>query len=264
MSGAGEPVDLGAYCRAIETYLCQRNHGHLVRVVGPAFDCVAGWAARGVPLRVAYRGIDRCVERSEAKATRRRPMRVEFCDADVLDVFDEWRRAVGVPRPPTPAVPTTAHARRQASLAAHLERVVARLTLLRASGALVLGDVVDPMVAELDAARQTAKGLRGDARRALLERLRALDAALVTAVRDRLDAGPACRPRRRGRRRIARLSRSHAAGCVRGRAGGLRRSAHPRSVRAADRRARMTVAAARSMRGCGFTRPQVFRPASSC
>ena len=187
MSGAGEPVDLGAYCRAIETYLCQRNHGHLVRVVGPAFDCVAGWAARGVPLRVACRGIDRCVERSEAKATRRRPMRVEFCDADVLDVFDEWRRAVGVPVADTAS--DEAHARRQASLAAHLERVVARLTALRGSGGLALGDVVDPMVAELDAARQTAKGLRGDARRALLDRLRTLDAALVTAVRDRLDAG---------------------------------------------------------------------------
>jgi len=52
----GEPVDLGEYCRAVESYLCRRNEGHLVRVVGPAFDCVAAWAAKGVPLRVAYRG----------------------------------------------------------------------------------------------------------------------------------------------------------------------------------------------------------------
>src|SRR5688572_29215254 len=93
----GEPGDLGAYCRAIESYLCRRNEGHLVRVVGPAFDCVSTWASKGVPVRVACRGIDRCVERLAAKGNRRRPVKVEFCDADVLDVFDEWRRAVGVP-----------------------------------------------------------------------------------------------------------------------------------------------------------------------
>jgi hypothetical protein len=79
------------------------------------------------------------------------------------------------------------HGRRHASLAAHLDRVVARLTLLRGSGAIALGDVVDPRVAELDGARAHAKGLRGDARRQILERLRALDSALVGAVRARLD-----------------------------------------------------------------------------
>ena len=50
-----------------------------------------------MPLKVACRGIDRYFERYYAKGPRRRPVRVEFCDADVLDVFDEWRRAVGVP-----------------------------------------------------------------------------------------------------------------------------------------------------------------------
>jgi hypothetical protein len=187
-AAGGEPGDLGAYCRAIESYLCRRNEGHLVRVVGPAFDCVAAWAARGVPLRVAHRGIDRCVDRLAAKGNRRRPVRVEFCDADVLDVFDEWRRAVGVPA----AAPETESddapgSRRHASLGAHLERVVARLTVLRASSAN-LGEVVDPIVAEVDAARAGAKGLRGDARRQLLDRLRALDARLLTATRERVDA----------------------------------------------------------------------------
>ena len=43
------------------------------------------------------RGIDRYFERYYAKGPRRRPVRVEFCEADVLDVFDEWRRAVGHP-----------------------------------------------------------------------------------------------------------------------------------------------------------------------
>ena len=50
----------------------------------------------GVPLTVAMRGIDRYFERYYAKGPRRRPVRVEFCEADVLDVFDEWRRALGI------------------------------------------------------------------------------------------------------------------------------------------------------------------------
>ena len=184
-----EPGDLGAYCRAIEAYLCRRNEGHLVRVVGPAFDCVSGWAARGVPLRVACRGIDRCVDRHAAKGNRRRPVRVEFCDADVLDAFDEWRRAIGVPAGAADTGSDDAAAgRRHASLGAHLERVVARLTAMRASSGANLGDLVDPLVTELDAARAGAKGLRGDARRVLLDRLQVLDSQLLAATRDRVDA----------------------------------------------------------------------------
>ena len=186
---SAEPGDLGAYCRAIESYLCRRNEGHLVRVVGPAFDCVAAWASRGVPLRVAYHGIDRCVDRHAAKGNRRRPVRVEFCDDDVLDAFTEWRRAVGVPlSSPGAGAGDDAGARRHASLAAHLDRVVARLTALRASGGVNLADVVDPVVAELDAAKAGAKGLRGEARRHLLDRLQALDAEVLAAARARLDA----------------------------------------------------------------------------
>ena len=49
------------------------------------------------------RGIDRYFERYYAKGPRRRPVRVEFCEADVLDVFDEWRRAVGVTAMPRDA-----------------------------------------------------------------------------------------------------------------------------------------------------------------
>ena len=49
----------GAYCREIETYLCRRNGGHLIRIVGPAFERVCGWAEAGVPLQVVVEGIDR-------------------------------------------------------------------------------------------------------------------------------------------------------------------------------------------------------------
>ncbi len=90
-------METDLFCREIEAHLCRRNAGHLVRLVGPAFDVVVGWARQGIPLKVACRGIDRFFERDLAKdRTRRRPVRIEFCEADVLDAFDEWRRAVGV------------------------------------------------------------------------------------------------------------------------------------------------------------------------
>ena len=84
------------YCRHIEAYLCRKNDGHLIRIVGPAFDVVSRWEAQGVPLNVACAGIDRYFERYYKKGPRRRPVRVEFCEADVLDAFDGWRRAVGI------------------------------------------------------------------------------------------------------------------------------------------------------------------------
>src|SRR3989337_429929 len=84
------------YCREVEAYLCRKNDGHLIRIVGPAFEQVCGWAARGIPVKIVFRGIDRYFERYYAKGPRRRPVRVEFCEADVLDVFDDWKRAVGL------------------------------------------------------------------------------------------------------------------------------------------------------------------------
>ena len=84
------------YCREIESYLCQKNDGHLIRVVGPSFEVVSGWATQGVPIKIALAGIDRYFERYYRKGPRRRPVKIDFCDADVLDVFDEWRRATGV------------------------------------------------------------------------------------------------------------------------------------------------------------------------
>ena len=169
------------YCRAIEAYLCRKNDGHLIRIVGPSFEMVCGWAARGVPLTVAQRGIDRYFERYYAKGARRRPVRVDFCEADVLDVFDEWRRAVGV----APA-PAEAAAGKHESLPAHLERAVARLTALRGGEDRSLDEVVDAIVRELDAARAGAKGLRGRARAELLQRLTELDAQLMARARARL------------------------------------------------------------------------------
>jgi hypothetical protein len=61
------------------------------------------------------------------------------------------------------------------------------LTALRAGEERRLDDVLDDIVREVDGARGRSKGLRGDARAALLERLRALDARLVEAARDVCD-----------------------------------------------------------------------------
>ena len=66
-------VESDDYCRAIESYLCRKNDGHVIRIVSPAFEGVCAWAEKGVPLKAAYRGIDRYFERYYAKGARRRP-----------------------------------------------------------------------------------------------------------------------------------------------------------------------------------------------
>ncbi len=177
-----EPHDRGEYCRQVEAYLCRKNDGHLVRIAGPSFARVCGWSDAGIPLSVVYRGIDRYFERYYSRGPRRRPVHVDFCEADVLDVFDEWRRAVGVDvTAPAPEPP-----RRHASLPGHLERAIARLTALRAGGRLSPSSdrIVAEAVRELDLARGRAAHSRGETRAALLARLAEIDADVVTAARE--------------------------------------------------------------------------------
>jgi len=185
-----ESVD---FCREIETYLCKKNDGHLIRVTGPSFELVSGWATQGIPLKVACEGINRYFERYYRKGPRRRPVKIDFCEADVLDVFDEWRKAVGA----IPLAGQTQGAgqageagraggdKRGSSLPAHLERVVLKLTAARSSGKL--GDQFDALIdrvsAELETARAAAGGVRGDARKQLLERLTVLDEELLHGAR---------------------------------------------------------------------------------
>lgn len=180
-------MNADVYCRAVEAHLCRRNGGHLVRIVGPAFECVRGWAERGIPLKIAQLGIDRCVERHEAKGPRRRPVRVEFCEGDVLDSFDAWRRAIGVPiggpDPAGAAAPGGTEPRRPEPLRMHLDRAVARLTALRGREDRALADLLDRLVRELDALRPAERMPRGAARAALQARLRALDTELLAGAR---------------------------------------------------------------------------------
>lgn len=185
-------VDTATYCRDVETYLCRKNDGHLIRIVGPVFEQVCGWAERGVPLAIVQKGIDRYCERYYAKGPRRRPVRVEFCEADILDLFDDWRRAVGVPQAALSASDQEAASSGAAheTLPAHLDRAVARLTAARASGsgATALGPLLDSIVRELDRSRAAARTSRGDQRAALLERLAALDRELMDAATRGVDA----------------------------------------------------------------------------
>lgn len=186
-----EAVDVGAYCREIESHLCRRNGGHLIRIVGPGFEMVSGWARAGIPLKVALQGIDRHVERVEARGGRRRPVRIEHCEGDVLEAFDDWRRAVGVVLPrvavgedggrgePDPG--RLRPSRAGSSLPAHLERAHLRLTSTLAGAHLpeALRQAGEEVAQALDRIRPAARTARREARQRLLAELRRLDAVLI-------------------------------------------------------------------------------------
>jgi hypothetical protein len=188
------------YCRRIESYLCQKNGGHLIRVVGPAFEEVRGWAKVGIPLKLVFRGIDQYCERQAGRSTRRRPVRIEFCAADVLTLFDDWRRAVGVTATDQPA-----GTGRKPSLAAHVQRVVARLIAMRGieGGAPLPAGTVERAVQALDRIADASRTARGDARDAMIVELAALDADLLQLVSRSLDETTSKRLRREAEEELA-------------------------------------------------------------
>jgi hypothetical protein len=208
-------IDLDGYCRAIEGHVCRKNDGHLIRVAGPTFDLVRGWAEQGVPLRIALAGIDRAFERYHRKGARRRPLQVSFCNDDVLDMFDDWRRALGLSggvggasttessvdastvrhehdlRPGSassvsPAMSSVEHhGARGVTLPQHLERVANRLTVLRGDARNDAGmeAALARAVLEIDGHRQAARQARGAARAAIVTRLLAVEEDLLAAAR---------------------------------------------------------------------------------
>lgn len=184
-------ADVGSFCRDVEAHLCRVNGGHLVRIVGPAFELVAGWALEGIPLRIVLNGVERTVARLTAKGPRRRPVRIEFCEADVRDAFDQWRRATGVHArafagaggatdATAPAPPVS----RQPSLPKHLERVLVRLSAIGATHELspAMRGVVDAAIRDVDACLDAARGARGEARAAVIAQLAAIDEALMASA----------------------------------------------------------------------------------
>lgn len=186
-AGPFESVDVGDYCRRVESHLTRVNAGHLVRIVGPAFDLVRRWAEDGVPLNVVLRGIDRKAERHNVGRAKR-PLRIEFCEADVRDVFENWRRAVGIPgtvMPGQPIEPEGAQSRRRPSLSKHVERVLDRLGRLtgRLDWPEELRDGVEGIRTEVLSLQESAKGARGAAKDPIIERLVELDRDLLALAR---------------------------------------------------------------------------------
>ena len=183
-------IDVESYCRDLEAYLCRKNDGHLIRITGPSFERVQGWARQGIPLKIAEAGVDRYFERYYRKGPRRRPVQILFCEADVLDAFDEWRRAVGIarvtndseggPEVEEPVPPSKS----RRSLASQIEGALARLTVMRGSNQAgpALDAPLEAAVRALDALRPEAARVRGDARDALLQRVGLIDDRLTAAA----------------------------------------------------------------------------------
>ena len=185
-NAAAPGVDVGDYCRQVEDHLTRVNAGHLVRIVGPGFELVRQWAEEGMPLSVVFRGIDLRAERHRAGKSRR-PLRIEFCEGDVRDLFEGWRRAVGLPRAGDAAAGGAVEAAepRRRSLTRLLDRAIERLAA--AAGRLDLPEslraAIDALLQDVVAARDAAKKARGPARDEVAGRLPGFDARLVDAAR---------------------------------------------------------------------------------
>ena len=180
------------YCREIEAYLCRKNDGHLIRIVGPSFERVCGWAEQGIPLKIACQGIDTYFVRYYAKTARRRPVQIDFCEHDILDAFDAWRRAVGVRVPGSEQTADEAQAmRRKRSLPHHLDRVCERVTARRAGMTPPPPEfdaVLEAVTREAAAFRDMPGPLRGETRTRIAARLVELDRMMLDAARAQLDA----------------------------------------------------------------------------
>jgi hypothetical protein len=190
--------DIGAYCRAVEEHLTKVNGGHLVRIVGAGFELVRGWAVEGIPLSVVYHAIESKAERHDAGRAKR-PLRIEFCESDVRETFDRWRRAVGLwSAPASEDASASAEGEtgseatsRKASLTKQLDRAIERLS--RAGGRLDqpegLRDAIASWLETLSVLREEARGARGPVKDALVERLPSLDDLIKAGARE--SASPA-------------------------------------------------------------------------
>jgi len=181
-------MDIGEYCREVEDHLTRVNGGHLVRIVGPGFELVRGWAQEGIPLSFVMRGIDLKAERHHAGRSKR-PLRIEFCESDVRELYEGWRRAVGVAGAGHDAGAPESEDRRRPPVSRHLDRAIETLGRLagRLEHAAPLRDALAEVLDELVALRERARRLRGPARDALIERLIELDRELLARVRDSTD-----------------------------------------------------------------------------
>lgn len=197
-------MDVGEYCRLVEDHLTRVNAGHLVRIVGPAFELVRQWAEAGIPTSVVFRGIDLKAERHHTGRAKR-PLRLEFCEPDVREVYRNWCRAVGLP--PSEVVtngraadsssdgasatagstePDDRDDCRKPSLTRHLDRAIERLTraMARVDVPEGLRGALDPLLQALVDLRTAGKGARGPAREDVETRLKPLDEELARHLQE--------------------------------------------------------------------------------
>jgi hypothetical protein len=181
---ARDPI--GDYCRDVEDYLTRVNGGHLVRIVGAGFELVRGWAEEGIPLRLVCRGIDLKAER-RARRPSSRPLRIEFCDADVRDLYDDWRRAVGVftRASESPEGESASNAPKRSDLSRHLERVIDRLSRAasRDDVSPLLRDAIGAAVEDVARIRGELRGTRGPSRDRLIAELAPIERTLLASAR---------------------------------------------------------------------------------
>lgn len=186
---ANDDVDVGEYCRRVEEHLSRVNQGHLVRIVGTGFELVRQWARDGVPFSVVCRAIDMKAERHRAGRSTR-PLRIEFCEADVRAVFQDWKRAVGVAATSGATVDEPADDAKRPSLSKHLDRVTTALT--RAAGRLEtpapLRDGLTRILEGIVELRESARGRRAAQMEHVGEALARWDAELMGVARASVDA----------------------------------------------------------------------------
>jgi hypothetical protein len=192
-----DDVDVGEYCRRVEEHLSRANQGHLVRIVGTGFELVRQWARDGVPFSVVCRAIDMKAERHRAGRSTR-PLRIEFCEADVRAVFQDWKRAVGVAATAGATLDEPAGDARRPSLSKHLDRVTTALT--RAAGRLEtpssLRDGLTRILQGIVELQESARGRRGAQRDGVGEALARWDAELMDVARASVDAASVAAMRR--------------------------------------------------------------------
>jgi len=174
------------YCREVESYLCSKNDGHLIRIVGPSFELVCRWAYQKVPLSVVRRAIDKTFERYYAKGNQRRPVQIKFCEADVMELFNEWRRAVGVAD--TERIKSDSDnqsSNKRLSLAAHIDRLLSKLRACQdnANCPNDLAVYIKELINEFKAVRVLARTARGANRKQLELWLGEVEHNLVTVAR---------------------------------------------------------------------------------
>lgn len=199
-------VDVGEYCRIVEDHLTRVNGGHLVRIVGPSFELVRQWAEAGIPASVVLRGIELKAERHRL-GNSTRPLRLEFCEADVREVYRNWRRAVGLlgneGGESGEAIAEDAAAggagqdadsdsqedqkdrkERRPSLTRHLDRAVDRMSraMSRADLPDDLREALDLVLQELVELREVARKARGPIREEIAQRLQLLDDQLAARL----------------------------------------------------------------------------------